>query len=1042
MVLKKSNSSLNSGATQRVIRGGFINPHRSNHRHTATSTTAADVVEVGIEFVSVDTAENVRACLDKINEYLGFSGPNFSQITNRRVQRRYLFQWNSESPISLSRGGNWELKHRVRHLMQDIPFLKEVSRFVDINVTSIYQNVKASRTTGRTKTTTSAQVLKNFESEEKQREKARSVRDGVKLRARQTYHGRGVQRRIRPTEESDDNDDNEPGDNDDIPVGPPKSGLTFTFHELCAADARASKLCERRSRSSRAEQRHERNLFEKYKRAVYGVDVSGVSRVLSMEEETEELHDDLDTTEVDEDVGNLPKQPGTFNLVDFVPAKEAVKRKRSFSKYKKDILVVKKEEAIAFDRPYHPKGSYSFINGDSNTKHLPYNVGHILSDVNQDKSLELVEEGVTNNEVGMNEGGDVINSNSVSLQSEVNIREKEFESFTDSFIPIQSSMSSGEMYLFHGGLGNLSLDDKLNFTTGTSLPLCFCVRPTNSLKDAYVVARQNDRGGKTWHISSQGISESQSQSFRDTILGLHSSEEQSSLVEVMKVCQEHLDEIVVSEKSISVCPLKPFSKDKLFRLHVWGKLAHKTSQEVSIHTAEEAGERIVLPCKQPQTPVAATQSTQRYLNPDNTESIECGVCFASCKLHTENITEAAMMLTLCRHAHCVSCWRDHVYHSIRSGASKISCMTNGCDAVLDETTLKTLAPVSMVTLWQARLRDRLLQSSQHTSWCPHARCGHVAISRGTPLKKQFGSPLVCRCLRSWCSNCQEDPHWPVSCDQMAAYKKLLSKAGNETDVPETHASLIVGVKKCPNCDYPIEKFYGCPHMVCSLCGYHFCWVCLENTDTHNPYYCEDEEDNETHMHTIYLENKLVYDLPISFFMESLRANKQCALISQEHTWFEKIRSNISYFSFLLTRRMSVKAKYRSSNIDLKPLVELIEETMAFVRGALTQIELFYVLLGFVQLNTTKLTFRLVATVKHKISTSYFIVDRLSTLVVGRPIEHIYGMDLQKQIRVLLEKGETILEEMFALAPKLQQISEDVETAWVGEIDPSKHLRYV
>ncbi|KAK3696223.1 hypothetical protein RRG08_027666 [Elysia crispata] len=1030
MVLKKSNSSLNSGATQRVSRGGFLNPHK----HDSQQRTS-DVVEVGVEFVSADTTEHVRACLDKINDYLGFSGPNFADITNKKVQRQYRFQWNSESPISLSRGGNWNLRQRVHTLMQDIQFLKEVSRFIDINVTTTYHNVKASRTTGRTKTTTSSQILKNVESEEKEREKAKAVRDGVKLRMRQTYHGRGVQRRIRPNDESDEDDD-APNDNANIPVGPPKSSLTFTFYELCAADARASKLCERRS--SRAEERYERNLFEKYKRSLHGVDLPGG---FSVEEEAEELQDGLEAAELDSGE-NFSKPHGTFNLADFIPrsGKRALKRKHISTKNKRGVFSEKEEEeeAISCDRPYHSKGSYIFINDGSNTNHSTAHSSHVVPNDtgSPDKPVEFEIEDFSSSNNGMKEGEEVSHSGSNFLEDPQRIREKDFESFTDSFIPLQVLLLKDEISLCSGGSENLELENRPSITTGESLPHCFCIRSPNHLKEEYVVARQTSRDGKTWLLSIQGFSESQNQSLRVKLSGLSQTEKQSSMVEVIKVCEEILDEDAVSEELTPKCRSR--KKDEHFKLHVWGELASKTRQEVNFHIAEEAAKKISLTSKQCHTAGAVTKLIKRPL--DTSESMECGVCYSPCKIYTENIKESAIMLTPCGHAHCVSCWREHAYHSINSGAPRISCMTSGCDESLDETTIKTLVPVTLVASWQARLRDRLLQSSKYTSWCPDGRCGHVAMSSGAPLKKQFGSPLICNCLRSWCSNCQEDPHWPVSCDQISVYKKLLSKTGSETDVPATHASLIVDVKKCPNCNYPIEKFHGCPHMICFLCEYHFCWICLESTDTHNEYYCEDAEPNNSHMHSIPLDNKLIYDLPINFFMESLRANKQCALLCEEYSWFEKLRSSISYSRFLLNRRQPIKQLVCSKDVDLNPSLDLVEETLAFLRGALTQIELFYVLLGFVQLNKTKPTDRMVAVAKHRISKLYFVVDRLSTLVVGRSLEHVFG--IQEQVLVLLTKGGSTLDELFALAPTLQQASEDVETAWVGDIDPSKHLRYM
>jgi hypothetical protein len=37
--------------------------------------------------------------------------------------------------------------------------------------------------------------------------------------------------------------------------------------------------------------------------------------------------------------------------------------------------------------------------------------------------------------------------------------------------------------------------------------------------------------------------------------------------------------------------------------------------------------------------------------------------------------------------------------------------------------------------------------------------------------------------------------------------------------------LVVGAKKCPGCNTPIQKTDGCNHMTCKRCTRHFCWTC-------------------------------------------------------------------------------------------------------------------------------------------------------------------------------------------------------------------------
>jgi len=43
-----------------------------------------------------------------------------------------------------------------------------------------------------------------------------------------------------------------------------------------------------------------------------------------------------------------------------------------------------------------------------------------------------------------------------------------------------------------------------------------------------------------------------------------------------------------------------------------------------------------------------------------------------------------------------------------------------------------------------------------------------------------------------------------------------------------HASGGIDLRPCPACFVPIEKDFGCHHMQCTQCGFHFCWECLQS----------------------------------------------------------------------------------------------------------------------------------------------------------------------------------------------------------------------
>ena len=42
-------------------------------------------------------------------------------------------------------------------------------------------------------------------------------------------------------------------------------------------------------------------------------------------------------------------------------------------------------------------------------------------------------------------------------------------------------------------------------------------------------------------------------------------------------------------------------------------------------------------------------------------------------------------------------------------------------------------------------------------------------------------------------------------------------------------------KRCPQCDFPIQKTDGCNKMVCESCKTKFCWQCSAILPMPNPY---------------------------------------------------------------------------------------------------------------------------------------------------------------------------------------------------------------
>lgn len=93
--------------------------------------------------------------------------------------------------------------------------------------------------------------------------------------------------------------------------------------------------------------------------------------------------------------------------------------------------------------------------------------------------------------------------------------------------------------------------------------------------------------------------------------------------------------------------------------------------------------------------------------------------------------------------------------------------------------------------------------------CFRPECGYMSIYK---KYNSYDNKKICcnKCqIAEFCHKCRNTDHVGECYDYDAATKQLL----NDT------------TKKCPNCNFNIEKNEGCNHMICSLCNTHFCWLC-------------------------------------------------------------------------------------------------------------------------------------------------------------------------------------------------------------------------
>lgn len=184
------------------------------------------------------------------------------------------------------------------------------------------------------------------------------------------------------------------------------------------------------------------------------------------------------------------------------------------------------------------------------------------------------------------------------------------------------------------------------------------------------------------------------------------------------------------------------------------------------------------------------------------------------------------MLRACGHSFCKSCYAMYIHTKLTDGQVDLECPQHSCKCVIDAVTIMSLVPSWYSKYWSWKLQRHLVTS---TSWknCPSEQCNRVI--KVTPTSNDCASPVPsllpvsCACNSIWCFSCQEQAHWPASCQETKTFraKNTGYKRGKKSSCVTS-----VLVKNCPNCNYPIEKYEGCPHMYCIMCYSSFCWNCL------------------------------------------------------------------------------------------------------------------------------------------------------------------------------------------------------------------------
>eukprot|EP00039_Didymoeca_costata_P019468 m.337641 g.337641 ORF g.337641 m.337641 type:complete len:517 (+) comp18191_c0_seq1:388-1938(+) len=217
---------------------------------------------------------------------------------------------------------------------------------------------------------------------------------------------------------------------------------------------------------------------------------------------------------------------------------------------------------------------------------------------------------------------------------------------------------------------------------------------------------------------------------------------------------------------------------------------------------------------------------------------------AECEICMVDIPRSELTGVSCGHEFCKECWIGYLSEKVNvQGQSTIACPAHECDILMDELTVTRLCvnEEELMKRYNFLASKAFVEGNKEIKWCPKPGCEFaIKISSGGGTGPA-GCPVVCKCGHSFCFQCQNKAHVPVSCEMLKAWLKKCQ------DDSETANWINSNTKECPKCKITIEKNGGCNHMICHKCQADFCWVCLGPWEPHGSswYNCSRFDEKES-----------------------------------------------------------------------------------------------------------------------------------------------------------------------------------------------------
>ncbi|XP_055375853.1 E3 ubiquitin-protein ligase RNF19B-like [Condylostylus longicornis] len=233
----------------------------------------------------------------------------------------------------------------------------------------------------------------------------------------------------------------------------------------------------------------------------------------------------------------------------------------------------------------------------------------------------------------------------------------------------------------------------------------------------------------------------------------------------------------------------------------------------------------------PNNSKAASISSPQRSDSTGDNNFYCQICY-----NTPTPPNAFYTLFTCKHTACRNCLERYLKNEINESRTDIACPQ--CSEAMHPSDIETLLKnySDVITKYEDFMVRRFLLTDPDSRWCPAPDCSFAIIATGCA-----SCPRI-RCQRPgcglhFCYHCKAEWHPDQTCDAARASRQSPSAQLPTGKIisPDIQHRNGDDIKPCPRCQVLIVKMDDgtCNHMVCSICGSEFCWLCMkEISDLH------------------------------------------------------------------------------------------------------------------------------------------------------------------------------------------------------------------